>query len=142
MSTSRIVAALPALGHATRNKGHLGRNKIRNVTATKQRKVNQHLSWRALRNATAAQPMKPDQGARFEVHFQKNRGFFGQDAEPFECHLIDGERWNWMNFCDSVERQIDALRDTDPKISQAEIARRIGCHPATVSRAIARMKRK
>lgn len=82
---------------------------------------------------------EPDQGARFEVHFQKNRGFFGQDAEPFECHLIDGERWDWINFADSIERQIEVLREMDPKISQSEIAREIGCHRSSVGRAMKRM---
>ena len=28
-----------------------------------------------------------DQGARFEVHFEKSRGFYGPDAEPFEAWL-------------------------------------------------------
>jgi putative DNA primase/helicase len=32
----------------------------------------------------------PDQGARFEVHFEKARGFFGADAEAFEARLIEG----------------------------------------------------
>jgi putative DNA primase/helicase len=33
-----------------------------------------------------------DQGARFEIHFEKARGFFGPEAEPFEVRL-DGEQW-------------------------------------------------
>jgi hypothetical protein len=32
------------------------------------------------------------QGARFEIHFEKNRGFYGPDAEPFEACLV-GEHW-------------------------------------------------
>src|SRR5262249_29732034 len=32
------------------------------------------------------------QGARFEVHFTKSRGFFGDEASPFEAWLIEG-RW-------------------------------------------------
>jgi AAA domain len=32
-----------------------------------------------------------DQGARFEVHFEKARGFYGADAGPFEVSLIDSE---------------------------------------------------
>lgn len=85
---------------------------------------------------------EPDQGARFEVHFQKNRGFHGKDAEPFECHLTEGaegQRWDWINFVDSIERQIEALREMDPKITQAEIAREVGCHRSSVGRAMARM---
>jgi AAA domain/IclR helix-turn-helix domain len=33
-----------------------------------------------------------DQGARFEVHFEKSRGFYGPDAEPFEAQLV-GNQW-------------------------------------------------
>lgn len=32
------------------------------------------------------------QGARFEVHYSKARGFFGADAEPFEARY-DGSEW-------------------------------------------------
>ena len=27
------------------------------------------------------------EGARFEVHYEKHRGFYGADAEPFEAKL-------------------------------------------------------
>ena len=30
---------------------------------------------------------KPTQGARFEVHFEKTRGLYGEDVEPFEAAL-------------------------------------------------------
>ena len=30
---------------------------------------------------------KEDQGCRFELHFEKTRGFHGPDAEPFEARL-------------------------------------------------------
>jgi putative DNA primase/helicase len=33
-----------------------------------------------------------DQGARFEIHFEKARGFYGPDAESFGARLI-GEQW-------------------------------------------------
>jgi len=33
-----------------------------------------------------------EQGARFEAHFEKSRGFHGPDAEPFETRLI-GDQW-------------------------------------------------
>jgi hypothetical protein len=37
---------------------------------------------------------KPSEGARFEVRFTKNRGFWGADAEPFEAALpaVSGRR--------------------------------------------------
>ncbi len=44
---------------------------------------------------------KPDQGARFEVHFEKTRNFYGEDAIPFQVQLeedADGIlRWNISN---------------------------------------------
>ena len=33
-----------------------------------------------------------EQGARFEIHFEKSRGFQGLDAEPFETQLL-GDQW-------------------------------------------------
>jgi hypothetical protein len=33
-----------------------------------------------------------EQGARFEIHFEKSRGFHGLDAEPFETQLL-GDQW-------------------------------------------------
>ena len=33
----------------------------------------------------------PAQGARFEVHYEKARGFYGKDAEPFEAWLKEGQ---------------------------------------------------
>src|SRR6266404_3269531 len=33
----------------------------------------------------------PTEGARFEVHFEKARGFYGPEAEPFEVQLVDRE---------------------------------------------------
>jgi putative DNA primase/helicase len=33
----------------------------------------------------------PTQGARFEVHFEKARGFYGLEAEPFEAQLVQRE---------------------------------------------------
>ena len=33
---------------------------------------------------------KPSQGACFEVHFEKSRGIYGADVEPFEAKLEDG----------------------------------------------------
>jgi hypothetical protein len=39
-------------------------------------------------------PEDYEQGARFEVHFDKSRGFMGKDAEPFEATLSDDL---WLN---------------------------------------------
>ncbi len=36
----------------------------------------------------------PDHGASFEVHFEKSRGFYGDDSKPFEAQLRTGATEN------------------------------------------------
>jgi hypothetical protein len=73
-----------------------------------------------------------DQGARFEVHFEKARGFYGQDAEPFEARLV-GEQW--------IEAPIKSGDDTETLLalkasgmSVCEISDRTGIPRSTVHR--------
>ncbi|MBD3272983.1 AAA family ATPase [Candidatus Dependentiae bacterium] len=41
---------------------------------------------------------KPDEGARFEIHFEKARSFYGEDAAPFQAHLknTNDNSLNWI----------------------------------------------
>jgi hypothetical protein len=74
----------------------------------------------------------PDQGARFEVYYEKSRGFYGQDAEPFEAWLI-GNRWavgpikagGDLDTIKNLKRQGRSIR---------EIAARTGLSKSTVQR--------
>jgi len=45
----------------------------------------------------------PAEGARFEVHFEKARGFAGEEAEPFEAALT-GAGWAVCKLEDALER--------------------------------------
>lgn len=36
-------------------------------------------------------------GAKFEVHFTKARGFYGSSAEPIEAHLKQDGQWSWAS---------------------------------------------
>lgn len=73
-----------------------------------------------------------DQGARFEVHFEKSRGFFGPEAEPFEVRLI-GETWqeSEIKSGDDLET-LNSLRQQG--LSIREIADRTGLGKSTVAR--------
>jgi KaiC/GvpD/RAD55 family RecA-like ATPase len=54
----------------------------------------------------------PDQGARFEVHFEKARGFLGQAAQPFEAkyELRDGKAlWTRTEMFDAQRMRVSAL---------------------------------
>ena len=55
------------------------------------------------------------QGARFEVHFTKHRGFWGRDALPFEAHLAEkpsGPAWTVTEIEDALlDRVAVMIRD-------------------------------
>jgi putative DNA primase/helicase len=73
-----------------------------------------------------------DQGCRFELHFEKARGFYGPDAEPFEARLV-GNQWAITDIKsgDDVET-LKALRKQG--LSIRDIAERTGLGRSTVSR--------
>lgn len=79
----------------------------------------------------------PEDGAVFEVHFEKARGLHGADVQPFEARLTQGpdgtQVWTTRSVEDStVERVADLLNEG---LSQAEIAAELDLHKSNVSRA-------
>jgi len=77
----------------------------------------------------------PDQGARFEVHFEKTRGFYGEDAQPFEARyeVRDGAAvWTRTVICDAERaRVVAAIRDG---MSIRQAADKLGMHKSKVER--------
>jgi putative DNA primase/helicase len=54
----------------------------------------------------------PAEGARFEVHYEKHRGFYGADAEPFEAKLEvrdDRAVWTTRKLEDVNRTRVEAL---------------------------------
>lgn len=72
-----------------------------------------------------------DQGARFEVHFEKNRGFHGDDARPFEAALGAGG-WTMRDLADADMARVVVL--TGEGMSAREIAKEIGFSKSRVQR--------
>jgi IclR helix-turn-helix domain len=72
------------------------------------------------------------QGARFEVHFEKTRGFYGPDAEPFEARLV-GNQWqeSAIKSADDISTLL-ALKASGMSIR--EISDRTGVPKTTVHR--------
>lgn len=85
---------------------------------------------------------QPDQGARFEVHFEKSRGFHGEDSQPIEAALVADQYGNpvWTSKpleTSIYERVIDLHKEG---LSQKEIAEEIGRNKSNISRMIKKAK--
>ena len=73
-----------------------------------------------------------DQGARFEVIFEKNRGFHGPEAQPFEARLI-GDQWVISDIKSGDDSDtLKALRAQGMSIR--DIADRTGLSKSSVQR--------
>lgn len=72
-----------------------------------------------------------DQGARFEVHFEKNRGFHGDDAKPFEAALGAGG-WTMRDLADADMARVVVL--TGEGMSARDIAKETGFSTSRVQR--------
>jgi len=77
----------------------------------------------------------PAEGARFEVHFEKHRGFYGKDAEPFEAKLEVRDNvviWTMRDIEDVNLARVKTLLDDD--LSVRDIADETGISKSTVQR--------
>jgi putative DNA primase/helicase len=79
----------------------------------------------------------PDQGATFEVHFEKARGIYGEDTKPFEAQLTtrpDGlQEWTVKALEESTAEKVVVLLKEG--FSQVEVAEILGINKSNVSRA-------
>jgi putative DNA primase/helicase len=74
-----------------------------------------------------------EEGARFEVHYEKARGFFGPEAEPFEAWLKpDGWQTGPLQQADNSPDTLRALKGEG--LSLRDIAARTGMTKSTVDR--------
>jgi putative DNA primase/helicase len=84
---------------------------------------------------------RAEQGARFEIHFEKHRGFFGADAEPFEAQYEERNGaaiWTRRTIANvDVKRVADAIKDGS---SIREAADDLGMTKSKVERLKAKAK--
>jgi hypothetical protein len=76
-----------------------------------------------------------DQGARFEVVFEKARGFYGRDAAPFEAHLVDGTWVTGEIKAGEDDESLKALKEAG--LSLRDIEERTGVPRSTIGRKLA-----
>ncbi len=84
----------------------------------------------------------PDQGARFEMHFEKSRALHGEDVAPIEATLgtaPDGQQvWTTRSAADGLD--VSLLEMMELGLSQGEAARELGVHRSTVIRNLKRLQ--
>src|SRR5262249_30862805 len=62
----------------------------------------------------------PEQGARFEVRFEKHRGFWGEAAKPFEAWLLD-DQWSISDIKSGDDvATLRALKDSGLSLREIE----------------------
>jgi len=84
----------------------------------------------------------PEQGAVFEIHFQKSRGFTGEDAQPLEASMVIDERgkqvWCYRSLESSTYDRCCDLANEGMK--NHEIAMELSVNKSTVSRHVKKGK--
>jgi putative DNA primase/helicase len=84
----------------------------------------------------------PESGACFEVHFEKSRGFYGEDSKPFEASLttyLNGRQiWATRGLEDSTFDRVVGLHQEG--LSPKEISIELGIHRSQVSRHLKRAR--
>lgn len=83
----------------------------------------------------------PEDGAQFELHFAKSRGFYGPGARPCKMTMIEKDgviTWSGSDLDEDTYSKVVSLAKEDLK--QNEIAEIIGVDPSRVSRHIARAR--
>lgn len=81
---------------------------------------------------------QPEQGARFEVLFDKARGLFGDDVKPIEASLSHDQNGRQVWTCRKADgAKTDRVAELKALgMSAAEIAAELGMHRSTVYRAL------
>jgi len=84
---------------------------------------------------------RPQDGARFEVHFDKARSLFGEDVAPFEAKLStsDDGRHHWTVSEDGSNAELLAMHAQG--MSYQQIGERLGCDKSTVMRRLDKIKK-
>jgi hypothetical protein len=83
---------------------------------------------------------QPSQGARFVVTFDKARGFYGDEAAPFEAALDPHTgAWTRKPIADRLTLEIRELAASG--MSQRDIARELKCGVGTVNRHLKRAEK-
>ena len=88
----------------------------------------------------------PETGACFEIHFEKARGLYGIELEPFEAKLESHEDNNGLTTINWIHKKLDdsttekVKRYLDDEWSQKDIADQLGINKSSVSYHVKKLK--
>lgn len=81
------------------------------------------------------------EGAKFEVHFDKTRGFAGQRAEPIGMqYRSDGSQAHWSSFKITNEREVEVAKLLKGGMKQKDVADHLQISQGQVSKLSGRAK--
>ena len=108
---------------------HAGKGGEQRGTSRREDVLDTSISLKLPTDYTAAE------GARFEIHYEKHRGFYGADAEPFEAKLEMRNStavWTTRKLDDVNRARVESLLADG--LSVREIAEETGIPKSTVGR--------
>jgi putative DNA primase/helicase len=88
----------------------------------------------------------PETGACFEIHFEKARGLYGIEVEPFEAKLESHEDNNGLTTINWIHKKLEdsttekVKRYLDDEWSQKDIADQLGINKSSVSYHVKKLK--
>lgn len=130
------VLALRKAGKSVIFIHHAGKGGQQRGTSKKEDVLDTVITLKQLKDSS------PQDGAKFEVHFEKSRGFDGDAAKPFEASLgtnVEGKQeWALREISD---RDLDKTLELHKEgLSVTEIAKEIGVNKSTISRWLKKSK--
>lgn len=114
---------------------HSGKNEQQRGTAKREDVLDTVIALKSPKD------YEEDQGLRVEVHYEKHRYFFGEDAKPFEAQLnVDDntQRWQVKDLEDNLLQQVKDLQEQGLK--QREIAETLSINLTKVNRLLKKAK--
>jgi hypothetical protein len=91
-------------------------------------------------NLRSPEDYNPEEGARFEIRFEKGRGLKGDAVASFEAKMANGPGgellWTWADLTDTKEAEILELKASGMTVRA--IAKQVGISKSAVQRALAR----
>jgi len=112
---------------------HAGKNGVQRGTSKREDLLDISISLKRPADYRA------EDGARFEVHFEKARSLFGTEAEPFEVCLDTSSglpEWRVAG----LQEDIELLAMHNDGLSYSEIGDRLGVNKSTIKRRLDKMK--